>query len=336
MNDVCDVIELASRQEGAEAVLAEFTRAFHEGGVPDFSKARMTLWARGADALIDRGELELATFCVRQIHRAWPESIWARTQLFMLERMPAANPRAGSFADDVASPVQLASRPDAESVILVFCGADQGIGMPLPMLHRWLSQWHVSVIFLRDYGLNGYLRGIEAFAPDFASTVSALRRVLNKLRARRVICYGASIGGYGALRYGLELGAETVICMSGLVNMRPEFNAPLLYAKASRDLQEKCPGVELDVRQAYLRAPRTPKCWLVYGGENREDRIHARYFADAPGAVTIGVRGYKAHNPAAQLIRLGLFADVLRRALGSWEGAHLPERSGELTRTPAP
>ncbi len=237
----------------------------------------------------------------------------------MLDLMPPVNSKSIPFGDVFPSPVQVARRPGADIAVVVFCGADDGIGMPLAMLHRWLTQWPVSVIYLRDLKKLSYLGGIEGLGQEIGSAVAGLRTCIETLGARRIICYGASSGGYGALRYGLELGAETVICMAGLVNMRPEFNADLAYLDIARRLHEVFPGQELDVRQLYLRAAQRPKAWLVYGEQNSADRIHAEHMAAAPGAITVQVRGYRSHNPAAHLIRIGAFRAALRRMIGAEE-----------------
>jgi pimeloyl-ACP methyl ester carboxylesterase len=200
--------------------------------------------------------------------------------------------------------------------MVVFCGADHGIGMPLAMLHRWLSQWPLSLIYLRDSRTLGYLGGIEELGQDLVSTLSVLRSRIDELGARRIICYGASIGGYGALRYGLELGAETVICMSAMVNMRPEFNVGLKYRDLAERLQASFPDAELDLRQIYLSAGRLPKTWMICGEQNQDDRIHADHMAGIAGAMRVQVRGYRSHNPAAHLIRVGSFQKLLQRTIG--------------------
>lgn len=300
-----------------QAALNEFTRACAEDRSPDFARFDLAIWARAADGLVEGGELQLAAFAVHQLRAQWPTFAWARNVQRLFELMPPPDPAAPPFADAFPAAMQVVERPGAETAMLVFCGAKHRIGMPLPMMHRWLSRWPVNLIYLRDLKSLGYMAGIEGLGPDLDGALGALQGEIQKLGARRVVCYGHSLGGYGALRYGLELGAEAVVLLSGVVNLDPAFNAGLHYAGAARRLRAAFPDEVLDLKQPYLGSARPPAVYAVYAEHNWDDRIQAEHLADLDGVVTIETAGSKTHNTAVELMRAGRFDDLISDAVGA-------------------
>ncbi|HEY5412819.1 MAG TPA: hypothetical protein VIJ94_19035 [Caulobacteraceae bacterium] len=300
-----------------QAVRAEFTRACAEGRAPDFAAATQADWIKVADDLILRGDLELGAYAVRSIRATWPSLAWGNNVAELLDLMPPADADAARFADDFSKTLQVAPRPGADTVVLVFCGAENRVGMPVPMLHRWLSRSPVSLVYLRDPSGRAYLGGLAEAGPDLAATLARLRAVFQELGARRVVCYGNSIGGYGALRYGLELEADAVFCMAGLVNMRSDFNAGLHYLGAARRIEAAFPKAELDLRERYLAAAAPPATWMVHAEHNWDDRIHAEHMAGLEGVTLTRIAGSKNHNVAAELIRAGRFEAMLGRGLAA-------------------
>ena len=294
---------------------AAYAEAFAAGRAPDFGAAELADWTKVADELVEGGELELGGYAVRRLNEAWPDFAWARNVADLLELMPPADPVQPAFADVFPSAVQTVRREGAQTALLVFCGAKHRLGMPLPMLHRWLARLPVSLVYLRDLSSQCYLGGVDRLGADIGSTLEALRALTAELGARRVVCYGNSVGGYGALRYGVELGADAVIGVAGLTNMAAAFNAHLHYAPAARALDAAFPDAPLDLRRLYQQASHPPRALMVYGEHNWDDRIHAEHMAGLPGVTLQQIDGYKGHNCAVELIRAGRFGALLEEAL---------------------
>jgi hypothetical protein len=298
-----------------QAARAEFVRSFAESRAPAFADAELSVWIKEADALVQLGELEVGAHAVRSIRRAWPDSVWGANVDELFALLPPADPKALAFADQYPKAFQVAPREGADAVIMVFCGAQHRVGMPVPMLHRWLSRERCSVIYLRDPKAVGYLAGVEEIGPDLQSTLAGLKTVIANLAARRVFCFGISLGGHGALRYGLDLGAEAVICMGGLMNLRASFNEGLHYASAAKRIEASFPDAPLDLRELHGRAARRPKVSMVYAEHNWDDRIHAEHMAGLDGVSLVQVDGTKNHNVAIELIRDGRFEPLLQAML---------------------
>ncbi len=298
-----------------KAARAEFAAARLAGRAPDFSSASLGAWVRVADQLVEGGDLELGGFAVRQLHAAWPDLPWARNVAKLFEIMPPADPLEPPFRDEFPTTAQTVAREGAKTAVLVFCGARQRIGMPLTMLHRWLSRWPVSLIYLRDPEGLAYLAGVKKLGPDLSSTLAGLQRELDGLGAERIVCYGHSIGSYGALRYGLELGAEAVICMAGVTNLNPGFNVGLNTGGVAARVQAAFPDQELDLRRLHLAAARPPRTRIVFAEHNWDDRLHAEHMDGLPSVVLTQIDDGKSHNVAVDLMQAGRYDALVGEVL---------------------
>jgi hypothetical protein len=305
------------REVAHQSIREEYAEAFAAGRSPRFDRAELVAWAKVADELVQQGELELAAHAVRGLHEAWPDFAWAKTIVDLFGVMPPDEPGAPQFGDDFPKPVQVVRREGASAAFLVFCGAKHRVGMPLSMFHRWLARLPVSLIYLRDLKGLCYLGGIPELGADLRATVGALRSMIHELGARRTICYGNSVGGYGALRYGLDLAADAVLSMCGVVNLTVPFNRHLHYAKTALKAEVTFPDAQLDLRELYRSAEPRPRAWLAYGARNWDDRLHGEHMAGLDGVTLEPVAGYKGHNSALELIRGGRFDDLLKEAVGA-------------------
>ncbi len=147
---------------------------------------------------------------------------------------------------------------------------------------------------------------------DRSASIEALGKIVRDLGAKRIVTFGNSSGGYGAMDYGLALGADAAMSMSGQINLTPEFNVHLGQAVTSRRLSETYPDVTLDLRQAFQASARPPRTWIVYGEDHWDDRLHAEYLAGLPQVTLKPVERYQGHNTTLELIRRGQFDDLLR------------------------
>ncbi len=292
-------------------LLAELERAFQEGRAPDFASADVAGWVKVADMLVQQGRLEAAEHAIRRLNVEFPDIEWARTLCDLFEMMPPTTDGQVPFADDFPKDVQIVPREGADIALLVFCGVKHRLGMPLPMSHRWLGRARASIVYLRDLKTDFYLGGVTSLG-DRAASIEALRQIVKDLGARRIVTFGNSSGGYGALDYGMALGAEAAMSMSGQVNLTPEFNVHLGPALTSRRLNDTYPGATLDLRDAILASTRPPRTWVVYGEDHWDDRLHAEHLAGLPQVTLRAVERYKGHNTTLELIRRGQFDDLVR------------------------
>lgn len=148
-------------------------------------------------------------------------------------------------------------------------------------------------IHLRDPGMSWYLQGIEGLGATLPATLDALARRVHALAPTRVMTLGQSMGGYGAIRYGLALGAERIVAIGALSTMAPAVSRDrgdtrwlsvmerlAAQGVTDTDLVElaRRANAPLDLRLHYGERPDAPE-----QGEVNLDLFHADRFAALPG-----------------------------------------------------
>jgi hypothetical protein len=269
-------------------------------------------WAAAVNLLLDLKEFDAARYALRELGTAFRRAEFVTNLTTVLHHLPAA---AGStFSDDTTQEVQIARRDGADTAVIFFCGGGtHRLGMPLNAFHRWAAQMPASAIYLRDFREQFFLDGLPTLGGGLEASIAGLREVLARLNARRVLCYGFSVGGFAALFYGLRLGAARVVALGAAVTLEPEFNRHLRWIAAARRLRQSYPGMPLDLASEYAAAARAPRTVLVYGEHNWDDRLHAEYMASRAGAELVSLPAFAGHNPAIELIRRGKMQDFLAR-----------------------
>ena len=297
--------------------------AFIAGGAVEFIPEQLGAWLNAADWLVERGELDAAKAALAVLNQGQPGLEWALNLAELLELAPPLGPEMPELHDDLSKDVQVIARPGAETALILFCGVKHRLGMPLPLIHRWLARLDVSLIYVRDFNGLCYLQGIASLGADLEASVAALRGLLEGLAARRAICLGCSGGGFGATLYALELGGDA-ISLGSPSNMEPAFNQHMNHGAVVRELKAAFPDQDLDLRRRIEAAALRPRTLIVYGDRNWNERIHAEHMTGLEGARLYPVTGYKGHATAPELIRRGEFVAMLEGFIGD-EATDPPE-----------
>jgi hypothetical protein len=284
--------------------------AFLEGRPPAYDPEQLGAWMGAADWLVESGRLEEGKVILDVLNREQPGVEWAVNLSELLDRAPPLEPGAPVLADQLLNDFQVVARPGAEVAMILFCGARHRLGMSVSVMHRWLVRLGASLIYVRDFHGQSFLKGVASQGGDLASTMAALRRTMEGLGARRAVCLGCSGGGFGALRYAIELGG-CGISMGSPTNMEPAFNQHMNHAAVAAQLKAAFPDEDLDLRRRIEAAAHPPRTLIVYGGKNWNERIHAEHMAGTPGAVLYPLAWYKGHATAPELIRRGELLPVL-------------------------
>jgi hypothetical protein len=266
-------------------------------------------WIAALDSLLTLGRLEPAGHAAGYLRMAFPTSRYITNLCHLFEHMPLADEKYLPF-HELGNDVQIVRRENAETVLFVFCDRMHRAGAPLSVLHRWLGRLPVSVVYLRDFRTLLYLAGISSLGQDRNETLASLRHIVSSLGGRRSICYGFSGGALAALHYGLDLGSEAVLCLSGVMNISPEFNSRLRSAYLMARLYRQLPDVSVDLHRAYSVAKRPPRARIVYAEHNWDDRLHAEYMSGLP-TVTLQAVSDNAHNIVDNLIGRGEYEGLL-------------------------
>jgi acyl carrier protein len=228
----------------------------------------------------------------------------------VLRHLPEAP--AGEFADDRDKDFQVVpAGENAPHLILVFCGHGHRFAIPLNMIHRWLRPLGAHIVYLRDFRKLFYLSGVRSLGRDYASTVAAFRKLIDELGATSVHTMGNSAGVYGALQMGLDLRAQSVLCLAGMTGFTQSKSR--LLERVARELP-KGSGFDpamLDLRYRYESASSYPRIRHVYGAANDVDRMEAERLGGLDGSELVSLPSWEEHLVIDALIGSNEFVPTL-------------------------
>jgi hypothetical protein len=235
----------------------------------------------------------------------------------LVERAPA--PRAGARQVIDAAPacdVIIARTTGATAALLVFAGSNDAVAMPLPLFDRYLVPLNVTVVYLRDFNRLRYLAGIRSLGADAAASFTALRALLEEMGITQLFALGNCDGGFGALRYGLELGAARVATFNA-----PSYLADDVLAKAEQGrnfmrtrLAAAFPPDVTDMRPLLQARGTGARIELFYDADDVTDTAHAGRLAGLAGVRLHPQPGVSDHR---LLRKLALSQDDFSAWLGN-------------------
>jgi hypothetical protein len=220
------------------------------------------------------------------------------------------------IVDDEAAEVQTV-RGGRDVVVLVFTGLADRLVMPVPVFDRYLAELDVSAIYLRDRRRMAYFHGIRGLGGDHEQTVEALKGRLQALGAKSVHTLGNSAGGIGALSYGLDLGAASVLGFATPCDLSDSTGdwdprAPVF----SERLRTLTPWALRDFRSRLAASEHPPRVDLWYGADNENDRRHAESMSHAPSVTLHPLAGVEGHGALFALAQQGGLSAALKEKLG--------------------
>jgi tetratricopeptide (TPR) repeat protein len=211
----------------------------------------------------------------------------ARHELqILLDRAPKmpASARAAMTADprrDVIIP----EGANSDTAMLIFAGINDALSMPLEVFDRYVQPLDVLPIYLRDFNRLRYLTGIRSISYHYQGTIDGLRRMLREKGIKRLFTLGNCVGAFAAIRYGIELGAESIAAFHTPTYCPEEtpsnfqvghrFLRIRLAAKVGHEMADLKPFLEMRASGAPIE--------LFYDAENREDERYARRIAHVRG-----------------------------------------------------
>jgi hypothetical protein len=216
--------------------------------------------------------------------------------LDVLERVPnGGTGAAGAFC----SPLRFRA-PGADKIVLVFKSADSRFWLNYEQLFQALKRFGTHLIFLKDDHVRYFMHGIDGFGAGYQNSLHDLRALCRSFGDLPIYCIGSSMGAFGALRYGLDVGAEAVLALSPMTSLDASVvDRPLAdEIWISRYMGEDA----IDLRPLYAAAARVPRVTIYHGAQNDRDSTHARRFADIPGARIVALDGYTGHDSFAHLL----------------------------------
>ena len=101
------------------------------------------------------------------------------------------------------------------NVLLVsFGGLRQGIGMPVYEFYNSLRSINCDKVFIKDINQCWYHKGINKEVKNIQMTSELLKSIIFRKAYERVVFIGNSMGGYGAILFGVILNIDCVVAFS--------------------------------------------------------------------------------------------------------------------------
>jgi hypothetical protein len=181
--------------------------------------------------------------------------------------------------------VLIAEVTGAETAVLVFTANNDGVSMPLPVFDRYLATLDLTAIYLKDFQRLRYLQGIPSLSENYQGTMAALRDILSHLGVKRLCTIGNCVGGFAAIRYGVELCADRILTFGTPTYLSPDPLAPLEPARhfMRNRLAANVPSEMLDLRPFLEARQHNAQIELFYEEEDPVSRIHTFHLSDLPG-----------------------------------------------------
>jgi pimeloyl-ACP methyl ester carboxylesterase len=281
----------------------------------DWAARDPKLWVVAIEALVQADQTEAAAWATDHLKAAAPQVRYFQSMGLLLKAAPG---RTGDrtfdeFRDDPSADVQTVQRAGAQGVLLVFTGVGGRAGMPLSIIHRWFGACSLHVIYLRDFKRQAYNHGIIGLGPDYGQTLNHLSAAVDALNTSNIFVYGNSVGGYAALRYGLDLRATSILVFSAVSSLAP----PVL---PKEELLRRGLRAGPDLKPFFLAASLRLNTYMVFGAECVLDAAHAHRMSDVPGVHLEALPNCKAHESVQMAVEQGRFGAIIQENLRCSQG----------------
>jgi hypothetical protein len=199
--------------------------------------------------------------------------------------------------------------------LIAFGGIRGGLGIAPFEFFNVTKGMDVRRAFVRDLDQVWYLRGVRGLDGTLAAAAEALRWETD---GERVVCVGNSAGGFGAIAFGIAIGAAEVHAFSPQTAIDRGHRLrwmDLRWMREMRGVRRLHPTpVDLDLRRRLLARPAPPtEVHLHVSGAHRRDLRHAGHLEDLPG-VTVHRYPEGGHRLVTDLRDRGVLAEILREA----------------------
>jgi hypothetical protein len=214
--------------------------------------------------------------------------------------------------------IQISRATGSDCVVLVFLGLANQAMLPTPIFDRFLAALGVTALYIQDRNRQLGNAGVLSAGESFDATVRYLRETISALGGKRCVTIGSSAGGFAAIRYGLELGAEIMLSFAGPTNVTAEFMENDGRAKTVIRRLQKFPRHMLDIRPQILAASGRGEVHIVYGELHSQDRMHAEYLRDCPGVHLHPLVDSAEHESIRTLVRQSKLFPMLCDLIGEY------------------
>jgi len=196
--------------------------------------------------------------------------------------------------------------------LLCFSDLTHRLNYDFEIIDAFAAKTGMATMFVRDHSFQLFIGGIGSLAQDRAGTITALRNELADLKTSELLVMGLSSGGFSAMSYARELGAERVLGVSiatsiGRFLRGDDRRARMLISRLSRTFSPE----ELDLMEVLPHIENEAPIDLYYGAGNATDTGHSTDIGDLPNVTLHPIEGHTRHQVLPKLISNGVFEAFL-------------------------
>ena len=210
--------------------------------------------------------------------------------------------------------------PVAKTAVLIFTGFNDAVSIPLATFDRYLATIPVAAIYLKDFNRLRYLGGVRSLAVDIAGTLRSLSDMVSRLQVDRLVTMGNCVGGFAAIRYGVELGADRIIAFDALTHIGrdSEIGVERGYNFLRKRLAANVPAELTDLRLFLEQRQYRNQIDLFYLADSSEYRENAERLSKFQNVQLHPISSKLPHNGLRQFALSQIdFGATLRDLLDS-------------------
>jgi lipopolysaccharide biosynthesis regulator YciM len=240
-----------------------------------------------------------------------------RAAFFYQKAIEKIKPQRPIVADNPRQELLIAERPGAKTGVFVFTGLGGRMGLRLPIFDHYLAALGVSAFYLKDFTGLAALNGIKSLGGRYAATLNSLHDLITARGIKRVCTIGYLAGVRAAVRYGIDLNAESIIGFSGATGLEPALAEANLNSRIIERFTESLSPDILDLNRFLRYRVYRSNIELIYDPEAESERDNALHLSGLTGVHLHPLTG-RAHYESitAQLAVEDKLFDLLATLLG--------------------
>lgn len=169
----------------------------------------------------------------------------------------------------------------------------------------------LNVLHVRDVYRRWFQCGVPGLGNDVNEVAESLKRMLAPYKGRRLITIGHGVGGYGAILFGLLIGAQRIIAMGPQTFIDPNLRAATNDQRWATHVDRIEPArmVHGDLLPL-LKQNKGTLVSIFYVRRNGLDSLHASRAAEAPYVTLFGMDSQRT-NIIAGMLEQGVLRTVV-------------------------
>lgn len=206
---------------------------------------------------------------------------------------------------------------DSTVAMVAFGGIAGGLQIPPFEFFALAGSIPVTKVFVRDLDQAWYQRGIRGLGGSISTAADSLRSVLDDAGAARVVGFGNSAGGFGAILFGhaLELDEVHAFAPQTFIDRRRRlWYRDRRWGRPIRALRRSPPDGAVDDLRPLCLAAGGPTIHVHVNASHRLDRAHADRI-EGGARVTVHRHASGGHALVAHLRDTNALGAIIRGAL---------------------